>query len=104
MSLHVRQETLHLALRDPFRIARADEASSGSATTVVIELRDDRLPGLVGVGEGFPDHYYGETAETIAAVLPMLLHAVGEPEPSVAGLIGFQDPPRADGARWRPAR
>jgi len=91
VSLHVRQETLHLALRDPFRIARADEASSGSATTVVIELRDDRLPGLVGVGEGFPDHYYGETAETIAAVLPMLLHAVGEPEPSVAGLIAAEE-------------
>ena len=86
MTLHLTQETLHLSLRDPFRIARADEAASGGATTVVVELRDDRFPDIVGVGEGFPDPYYGETPATMAAVLPSLVAAVGEPEPSRAGL------------------
>ena len=36
-------------------------------TTVIVELRDDRFPGLVGVGEGYPDRFYGETPETMAA-------------------------------------
>jgi len=86
VTLHLTQETLHLELRDPFRIARADEAASGGATTVVVELRDDRFPGVVGVGEGFPDPYYGETPATMAAVLPSLVTVVGEPDPSRAGL------------------
>ena len=30
-------------------------------TTVVVELRDDLYPDLVGVGEGYPDRFYGET-------------------------------------------
>jgi L-alanine-DL-glutamate epimerase-like enolase superfamily enzyme len=38
-----------------------------------VEVRDDRLPGLVGIGEGYPDRFYGETPETMAAVMPMLL-------------------------------
>ena len=42
-------------------------------TTVIVELRDDRFPDLVGVGEGYPDRFYGETPETMAAVLPLLL-------------------------------
>jgi len=54
----------------------------------LVELRDDRHPGLVGIGEGFPDRFYGETSETMAAVLPLLLKAIGEPEPTPAGLIG----------------
>ena len=86
MTLHLTQEPLHLTLRDPFRIARADEASSGNATTVVVELQDDRFPGVTGVGEGFPDPYYGETPATMAAVLPSLVDAVGEPDPSRTGL------------------
>jgi L-alanine-DL-glutamate epimerase-like enolase superfamily enzyme len=86
VTLHLTQETLHLELRDPFRIARADEAASGGATTVVVDLLDDRFPGIVGVGEGFPDPYYGETPETMAAVLPRLLAAVAEPPPTTEGL------------------
>ena len=58
-------------LRDPFRIARATIGGDGRDTTVIVELRDDDLvPGLVGLGEGYPDRYYGETPETMAAVLP----------------------------------
>ena len=38
--------------------------------------RDDRFPGIVGLGEGYPEPYYGETPETMAAVFPLLLEAV----------------------------
>jgi len=86
VGLHLTPEVLHLALRDPFRIARSDHATDAGITTVVVELRDDRFPDLVGIGEGYPDRFYGETAETMAAVLPILVDAVGEPDPSRAGL------------------
>ena len=42
-------------------------------TTVIVELRDDRFPDIVGVGEGYPDRYYGETPETMSAVFPLLM-------------------------------
>ena len=78
MTLHVTHEVLHLGLRDPFRIARAEHASGDGVTTVIVELRDDRFPDIVGVGEGYPDRFYGETPETMAAVFPYLLSfAVG---------------------------
>jgi L-alanine-DL-glutamate epimerase-like enolase superfamily enzyme len=73
VSLVLRQETLHLGLRDPFRIARSDHGAGHAVTTVIVELRDDRLPGVVGVGEGYPDRFYGETPATMAAVMPALL-------------------------------
>jgi len=88
VSLRLTHEVLRLGLRDPFRIARADHDSSGDRiTTVVVELRDDRFPDLVGVGEGYPDRFYGETPDTMAAVFPLLLEAVGVVEPSEAGLV-----------------
>jgi len=87
MSLLLTHEVLHLGLRDPFRIARTDHASDGGATTVVVELRDDRFPGLLGVGEGYPDRFYGETPATMAAVFPLLLAAIGEIDPGEPGLI-----------------
>lgn len=86
MGLTVSTEVLRLALRDPFIIARADHDAGHAVTTVVIELRDDRYPGLVGIGEGYPDRYYGETAATVDAVLPHLVAAVGEPELTAEGL------------------
>jgi L-alanine-DL-glutamate epimerase-like enolase superfamily enzyme len=87
VTLRLTHEVLHLALRDPFRIARADhDSSGGGVTTVVVELRDDRFPGIVGVGEGYPDRFYGETPETMAAIFPLLLDAVGEIDPTQAGL------------------
>jgi L-alanine-DL-glutamate epimerase-like enolase superfamily enzyme len=87
MSLHVSHEVLRLALRDPFRIARTDHDSDAAAiTTVVIELRDDRFPGIVGVGEGYPDRFYGETPATMEAIFPHLLSAVGTFSPDAAGL------------------
>ncbi|MEO8571801.1 MAG: dipeptide epimerase [Chloroflexota bacterium] len=73
MSLHVTHEVLRLALRDPFHIAREDHGSGEGITTVVVELRDDRFPELVGVGEGYPDRFYGETPETMAATIRYLV-------------------------------
>jgi L-alanine-DL-glutamate epimerase-like enolase superfamily enzyme len=86
MALHLAHEVHRLPLRDPFRIARSDHDAGRAVTTVIVELRDDRYPGIVGIGEGYPDRYYGETAETIAAVLPTLMTAIGEPEPTPGGL------------------
>ena len=80
-------EVLHLPLRDPLRIARAEHGMGDSITTVVVELSDDRFPGLVGLGEGYPDRFYGETPETMAAVFPLLLEALGEVGASEAGLV-----------------
>ncbi len=80
MGLTISHEVLDLALRDPFRIARSDHGAGTRVTTVVVELRDDRYPGVVGVGEGYPDRFYGETPETMATVLPMLLAAVDPTE------------------------
>jgi L-Ala-D/L-Glu epimerase len=80
-------EVLRLDLRDPFRIARSDHDAGHAITTVIVELRDDRFPGAVGIGEGYPDRYYGETVETMAAVFPLLLDAVGKFEPTGDGLV-----------------
>ncbi|HEU0235650.1 MAG TPA: dipeptide epimerase [Candidatus Limnocylindrales bacterium] len=80
MGLSVRHEVLRLPLRDPFVIARAEHGAGRSITTVLVELRDDRHPAKIALGEGYPDPYYGETPATIAAVTPLLLDAVGEPE------------------------
>jgi L-alanine-DL-glutamate epimerase-like enolase superfamily enzyme len=78
VSLHLTHEVLHLGLRDPVHIAREDHDSGTSVTTVIVELRDDRFPGLVGVGEGYPDRFYGDTPETMAAVFPRLLDRFDE--------------------------
>ena len=91
VSLRVTHEVLRLGLRDPFRIARSDHGAGQAVTTVIVEVRDDRFPDLVGVGEGYPDRFYGETPATMAAVTPLLVEAIGEVEPSAAGLDGTVD-------------
>lgn len=75
MGLSLKHEVLSLALRDPFVIARSEHGAGQRITTVIVELRDDRFPGIVGVGEGYPDRFYGETPETMAAIFPVLLDA-----------------------------
>jgi len=80
VALRLTHEVVRLPLRDPFRIARSDHDAGHAITTVIVELRDDRFPGVVAIGEGYPDRFYGETVDTVAAVLPLLLAAVGEPE------------------------
>ena len=86
MTLEVRREVLRLALRDPFVIARSEHGAGRSITTVIVELRDARFPDVVGLGEGYPGRFYGETPETMAAITPLLLEAIGEVEPNLAGL------------------
>jgi L-alanine-DL-glutamate epimerase-like enolase superfamily enzyme len=76
VGLSVTHEVLTLALREPFVISRAEHATGQAVTTVVVEVRDDRYPDVIGIGEGYPDAYYGETPETMAAVMPMLLARV----------------------------
>ncbi|HEX2625317.1 MAG TPA: dipeptide epimerase [Candidatus Limnocylindrales bacterium] len=86
MTLTLRHEVLQLPLRDPFRIARSEHGAGHTTTTLVIELTDSRFPDIVALGEGYPDKHYGETVDTMPAVFPMLLAAVGELEPTADGL------------------
>ena len=94
MTFSMRLRTLDLALRDPFVIARATHGEGGRIITVVAELRDDAdgPGGPVGLGEGYPDPYYGETPATMAAVVPLLLDAL---EPLAPALRGPADDARA---------
>jgi len=68
---------LRIPYRDPFRIARDAHGAGAAMTTVIVELRSAHQPGLVGLGEGYPDAYYGETTATMPVVMDLLLEAVG---------------------------
>jgi L-alanine-DL-glutamate epimerase-like enolase superfamily enzyme len=102
VAVHLVHEVLHLGLRDPFRIARSDHDGGHAATTVIVELTDDRFPGLVGLGEGFPDGFYGETIETMAAITPLLLAAADDFEATSEGLRAASDRLQA-AVRWNGA-
>ena len=71
MTLTMRTEILELPFRDPFRIARTEDAEV--SRSVLVELD---LDGVGGLGECFPVPYYGETMETTVAVLPQLRDAL----------------------------
>ena len=71
----LRVETLRLPFGDRFVIARAAPGEGQAVTTVVVELRSPALPGLVGIGEGCPETYYGENPGTMAVVMDLLLVA-----------------------------
>ncbi len=73
---NLRSHVLRIPYRDPFRIARDSHGAGASMSTLIVELRSDRLPGLVGLGEGYPDAYYGETLATMPVVMDHLLAAV----------------------------
>jgi L-alanine-DL-glutamate epimerase-like enolase superfamily enzyme len=94
MTLSIALRTLVLPLRDPFVIARSSHGEGRTSTTVLAELRDDAdgPGGPVGLGEGYPDSYYGETPATMAAVAPRLLEALA---PVAPGLRGSLDQARA---------
>ncbi len=91
VTLELSLRAVSLPFRDPFRIARSHE--DGAATTVIAELRSSIRPDLVGLGEGFPDAYYGETPETIAIVAPLLATVVASFEEQL--LVGSLDDARA---------
>jgi L-Ala-D/L-Glu epimerase len=94
VTFRLRLRTLQLPLRDPFVIARSSHGEGRSVTTVIATLHDDADgdDGPVGIGEGYPDTYYGDTPETMAAVAPRLLGAL---EPIAADLRGSLDDVRA---------
>src|SRR5829696_7142655 len=99
VTIGLEQEVLRLALREPFRIARSDHDAGHAVTTLVVELRDDRFPGLVGIGEGYPDRFYGETVDTMGAIFPYLVSAIEGFEPSAEGVLAASER-LAGSIRW----
>jgi L-alanine-DL-glutamate epimerase-like enolase superfamily enzyme len=99
VTLSLGHEVLRLALRDPFLIARSDHDACHGVTTVIVELRDTRFPGIVALGEGYPDRFYGETVDTMAAVFPLLQAAIEGYEPTADGLRAASDRLQAS-IRW----
>jgi L-alanine-DL-glutamate epimerase-like enolase superfamily enzyme len=99
VTLSLGHEVLRLALRDPFLIARSDHDAGHAVTTVIVELRDTRFPGIVALGEGYPDRFYGETVDTMAAVFPLLQAAIEGYEPTADGLRAASDRLQAS-IRW----
>ena len=73
MSLHTAAERVTLELEHPFTIARGTQER---AENVIVTVEDD--DGVVGVGGAAPSAHYGETADTVEAVLPSLLSIVEE--------------------------
>ena len=64
-------ERVSLPLADPFTISRGTQEE---AENVLVRVRDD--DGNAGVGGAAPSPHYGETADTVEAVLPALLRVV----------------------------
>ncbi|HYC06879.1 MAG TPA: dipeptide epimerase [Candidatus Binatia bacterium] len=98
--LTLRGRSISIPYRDPFRIARSHEDDGMSS--VLVELRHRGLPDLVGYGEGYPDAYYGETIETMAVVLPLLLAAV-DPAALDADVAGAEAALASAGAAFEEA-
>ncbi|WP_135821377.1 dipeptide epimerase [Halostella litorea] len=73
MTLSTSFERLELPLETPFTIARGTQTVSEN---VVVRVEDG--DGRVGVGGAAPARHYGETADTVEAVLPDLLAVVEE--------------------------
>lgn len=65
-------DRLTMPLAEPFTISRGTQTE---AENVVVELEHD---GVTGVGAAAPSSHYGETADTVEAVLPGLLDALPE--------------------------
>jgi L-alanine-DL-glutamate epimerase-like enolase superfamily enzyme len=77
MTLTTEFERVELPLENAFTISRGTQET---AENVVVKITDGG--GMTGVGGAAPSAHYGETADTIEAVLPALLaavEAVGDP-------------------------
>jgi L-alanine-DL-glutamate epimerase-like enolase superfamily enzyme len=86
VTLQLTPEVHGIAFRDPFRIARTiDPQETSRMTTVSVVLTSDLGAGIEALGEGYPDAYYGETEDTMLAVLPRLLAVVAPFEDRLAG-------------------
>ncbi|SNR55906.1 dipeptide epimerase [Halorubrum vacuolatum] len=73
MSLDATFERVTLDLAEPFTIARGTQTT---AENVIVRVTDEA--GMTGVGGAGPAAHYGETADTVEAVLPSLLEVVEE--------------------------
>jgi L-alanine-DL-glutamate epimerase-like enolase superfamily enzyme len=71
MSLETEFERVSLPLENPFTISRGTQTAVGN---VIVRVTDEA--GMTGIGGAAPSAHYGETADTVAAVLPDLLDAV----------------------------
>ncbi len=71
MTLTTSTEILGLDLQHPFTIARGTQET---AENVIVRIEDES--GTVGVGGAAPSGHYGETVETVQALLPDLLSVV----------------------------
>jgi L-alanine-DL-glutamate epimerase-like enolase superfamily enzyme len=87
MTFRFRTEIMELPFRDPFKIARREDADS--TRSVLVSLAQAGMADVSGLGECLPFPYYGETLGTTEVVLPLLVEALEElgPLPS--------DPPGA---------
>ncbi len=86
MTFSLRTEVARIPMRDPLRIARQiHQEDAPVSVTVLVELTATSAPDLVGLGEGCPDAYYGETGATVEVVLPVLLAAVAPLEERLVG-------------------
>ncbi|WP_193308697.1 dipeptide epimerase [Halorubrum halophilum] len=91
MTLETEFERVSIPLADPFTIARGTQTD---AENVIVRIADEA--GMTGVGGAAPSAHYGETADTVEAVLPALLdavervgdpHAIAEIERELAGVV-----------------
>jgi L-alanine-DL-glutamate epimerase-like enolase superfamily enzyme len=73
MALTTEFERVELPLADAFTISRGTQET---AENVVVRISDEA--GMTGVGAAAPSEHYGETADTVEAVLPDLLAVVEE--------------------------
>ena len=71
MSLDASFERVSLPLEDSFTIARGTQTEAENA---IVRISDSG--GMTGIGGAAPASHYGETADTVAAVLPDLLSVV----------------------------
>ncbi|SFR55121.1 dipeptide epimerase [Halogeometricum limi] len=77
MLLTTEFERVSYPLADAFTISRSTQTE---AENVVVRVTDDG--GMTGIGAAAPSAHYGETADTVEAVLPELLdvvESVGDP-------------------------
>lgn len=77
MTLETSVDVLELPLEYPFTIARGTQ---DVARNVIVQIEDEE--GTVGVGGAAPSGHYGESLDTVRAVLPTLLdivERVGDP-------------------------
>jgi L-alanine-DL-glutamate epimerase-like enolase superfamily enzyme len=89
-------ERVELPLAESFTISRGTQET---AENVVVRIEDDG--GMVGVGAAAPSSHYGETPETVEAVLPELLavvERVGDPHALAETNRRMREAVRANGA------